>query len=275
MKHLNLGERQTLSVYRKIALASWNQPRDPSTYSWIDLPTASAEAFLATLQSGDCKPTLTHFAAKIIGHCLQKHPDLDHVLRNNALYKRPRTDLYITTLLKLKGGLDLSGFTLTDIPGKSLTALATESALLAERLRHGEDADTERTKEVVGKLPAWLLRPLIELQDWCHFTLNLSLKPFGIPDDRFGSAIITNFGPLGLQNGLVPLSPYCRCPLMIGIGKPRKIPVVEGEAIVIAECVTISFTFDHRYVDGAHGAQLMRLFQKIFTDPARYAPVFE
>ena len=212
--------------------------------------------------------------AKILGHCLQKHPDLDHVLRSNALYRRPRTDLYITTLLKLKGGLDLSGFTLTDVPTKSLNELAVEAGALAERLRHGEDPETQRTKEVTEKLPAWLLRPLIALQDWCHFTLNLSLRAFGMPNDRFGSAIVTNFGPLGLQNGLVPLSPYCRCPLMIGIGKPRKIPVVEGETIVARECVTISFTFDHRYADGAHGAQLMRLFQKIFTDPERYAPIF-
>ena len=275
MKHLNLGPKQTPTSYRKIAIASWNHPRDPSTYTWIELPTEPMEAFLDGFAGGEARPTITHFVAKIIAHTLQKNPELDHVLRNGSLYRRPTTDLYITTLLKGKGTLDLSGFTLRDIPSKSLVRLAAESGVLVDALRKGEDAETERTKQVTLALPTWLLRPLIALQDWCHFTLNVSLKAFGIPDDRFGSAIVTNFGPLGLENGLVPLSPYCRCPMMIGIGKARKIPVVEGETIVARECVTISFTFDHRYADGAHGAQLMRLFQKIFTDPARYASVFE
>jgi pyruvate dehydrogenase E2 component (dihydrolipoamide acetyltransferase) len=111
-------------------------------------------------------------------------------------------------------------------------------------------------------------------QSFFQYTLNLSLRAFGIPDDRFGSFVISNFGPLGLENGLVPLSPYCRCPLMVGMGKTVKKPIVEKDQIMIAECMTISFTFDHRYADGAHGAQLMRLFQKIFQNPTRYAHIF-
>ena len=96
----------------------------------------------------------------------------------------------------------------------------------------------------------------------------------GIPDDRFGSAIITNYGVLGIDYGLVPLSPYSRCPLVIGIGHERPLPVVRAGEVVPAECVTISFTFDHRYADGIHGAQMMRAFRKIFLNPCRYPEAF-
>jgi pyruvate dehydrogenase E2 component (dihydrolipoamide acetyltransferase) len=269
MKHLPLGERQKLTTYRKIALASWHHPRDPSTYSWIDLPVEAAEAFLKSLPD-EPRPTLTHLVAKIIAQCLQKHPDLDHIQRLGQLQRRGRTDIYVTTLLKGKGSLDLSGFTLPDVPGKTLGELAKISQDAVEALREGSDPITAKTDAVVEKMPVWLLKLVLRVQSFFQYTLNLSLRAAGIPDDRFGSVIISNFGPLGLENGLVPLSPYCRCPLMIGMGKPRPIPYVEGDSVVVKECITITLTFDHRYADGAHGAQLMRLFQKMFLNPEKY-----
>jgi pyruvate dehydrogenase E2 component (dihydrolipoamide acetyltransferase) len=124
-------------------------------------------------------------------------------------------------------------------------------------------------------MPIWLLRLTMVLQDFVQYTLNISLSRFGIPDDRFGSAMISNFGVLGIDNALVPLSPYCRCPLIIGVGRARPMPVVQNGQVVVAECITISFTFDHRYADGVHGGLMMRRFQKIFLKPGRYPAVFE
>ena len=274
MRHLSLGPKQRLTTYRKIAIASWENPRDPSVYAWIDLPVAEAEQFLKSYPA-EVTPTLTHFVAKILAHCLEKRPELNHILRQGNLYRRERTDVYITTLLKGDGVFDLSGFTLQDAGKASLGELAQSSRDAVELLRKGGDPVSARTDAVVAQFPVWLLRIFMRVQSFFQYTLNISLRSFGIPDDRFGSFMISNFGPLGLENGLIPLSPYCRCPLMVGIGKtmPRAI-VVDGQ-VIAAECVTISFTFDHRYADGAHGAQLMRLFQKIFLKPAQYASVFE
>jgi hypothetical protein len=269
MKHLPLGPRQKLTTYRKIAMASWHHPRDPSTYSWIDLPVEAAEAFLKSLPD-EPRPTLTHLVAKIIAQCLQKHPELDHIQRLGNLQRRGRTDVYVTTLLKGKGSLDLSGFTLPDVPNQTLGTLARISQEAVEALREGTDPVTKKTDETVAKMPVWVLKLVMRAQSYFQYTLNLSLQGVGIPDDRFGSVIVSNFGPLGLENGFVPLSPYCRCPLMIGMGKPRPAPFVEGDTVVVRECITLTFTFDHRYADGAHGAQLMRLFQKMFLNPERY-----
>ena len=50
--------------------------------------------------------------------------------------------------------------------------------------------------------------------------------------------------------------------------------VVDGE-IVAGKLVSITFTFDHRHADGAHGAPFFRRFQKIFESPERFPHVFE
>jgi pyruvate/2-oxoglutarate dehydrogenase complex dihydrolipoamide acyltransferase (E2) component len=52
-------------------------------------------------------------------------------------------------------------------------------------------------------------------------------------------------------------------------------PVVQNGQVAVADCITISFTFDHRYADGVHGGLMMRRFQKIFLKPGRYPAVFE
>jgi pyruvate/2-oxoglutarate dehydrogenase complex dihydrolipoamide acyltransferase (E2) component len=281
MAHLKLGATQALTTYRKVAIATWQHPRDPSTYSWLDLPIENAEAFLKAYPKEygtDTPVSLTHYIVKILAHCLEKHNDINHVLRNNKLYLRDNTNAYITTLLKTPTGNDLSGFPIKDIPNCNLGEIATLSRIAVEKLKAGEDADTEQTEKIVQKLPTWLVRITQRVQDFFHFTLNVSLRAFGVPDDRFGSFIVTNFGPLGIENALVPLSPYCRCPMIVGVGKPRKVACVEetdeGDIIVARECVTITFTFDHRYADGAHGALMLRQFQKVFLNPNRYKEVF-
>ena len=170
---------------------------------------------------------------------------------------------------------DLSGFVLRNVPQKDLNTLANESKIEAEKLKDGTDVEMTRVAELTRKLPAWVLRIVMRFQHFFHFTLNTSLRAFGLPDDRFGSVMISNFGPLGLETGLVPLSPYCRCPLIIGIGRPRPLPIVRDGAVVVAECVNISFTFDHRYADGAHGAQMMKKLQKVFLNPNRFPEIFQ
>lgn len=242
--------------------------------SWLDLPIEEAEAFLKAYPS-PTRPSLTHFIGKIVARCLEEHPELNHLLRGANLYRRARTDVFITTLLKTEKGKDLSGFVIRDAAGQSLGEMARLSVEAAERLRRGEDAETERIDRLTAQMPIWLMRLTMAFQDFVHYTLNVSLRRLGLPDDRFGSVMISNFGVLGIDNALVPLSPYCRCPLIIGVGRPRPMPIVRDGQVVVAECVTISFTFDHRYADGVHGGLLMRRFQKIFLKPSRYAATFE
>ena len=197
--NIDLGEKQVLTSYRKIATASWRHPRDPNTYAMLDLPVESAMKFLDTYSS-ETPLTLTHFVTKI--------------------------------------------------------------------------KENLKVQQIVNPLPSFLLRPLLLIQEFLQFTLNISIPSLGMPKDRFGSAMITNIGALGIENAFIPLSPYARCPLLIGIGKPRKIPVVQDDNVIAANSVIITLTFDHRYADGAHGSHLMRRFKKIFMNPSAYKNVF-
>jgi pyruvate dehydrogenase E2 component (dihydrolipoamide acetyltransferase) len=191
------------------------------------------------------------------------------------LYKRKQVDIYIATLLRGSKGKDLSGFIVRNVSGKSIAEIASDCKTGVDDLRQNTDEENLKVQQIVDPLPTVLLRPLLLVQEFLQFTLNLSSSFLGMPKDRFGSAMITNIGALGIENAYIPLSPYSRCPLLVGIGKPRKIPVVSGDQVTAANSVVISFTFDHRYVDGAHGAHLMRRFKTVFADPSAYRSVFQ
>jgi pyruvate/2-oxoglutarate dehydrogenase complex dihydrolipoamide acyltransferase (E2) component len=272
--NIELGKKQDLTSYRKIAIASWRHPRNPNTYAMLELPVGPAIEFLKAYPS-ETPLTLTHFITKITAHCLSRYDDLNHVLRLGNLYKREQVDIFITTLLKTSKGKDLSGFVLRHVDRTSITEVASVSQGRANDLRYNRDKENLKVQKIVNPLPSFLLRPLLLIQEFLQFTLNIAIPGLGLPKDRFGSAMITNIGALGIENAFIPLSPYSRCPLLIGIGKPRLIPVVQGDQVVPAKSAIITFTFDHRYADGAHGSHLMRRFKKIFTNPEGYRGVFD
>jgi pyruvate dehydrogenase E2 component (dihydrolipoamide acetyltransferase) len=269
MKNIRFSQKQKLTSYRKIAISSWKHPRDPSTYATLDLPTAAVKEFIR--QYGSEVPlTMTHFVAKTIAHCLEKFPELNHVLRAGNLHKRESVDTYITTLIKGVDGKDLSGFSIQNVNSKSIEEVAKISKEKVNDLRYNRDKENLKVQKFVNPLSVYLVKPLLRIREFLTYTLNLS---FGMKD-CFGSVMISNVGALGIENALIPLSPYSRCPLILGIGKARKIPVVKDDEVVVAESIIISFTFDHRYGDGAHGASLIRRFKKIFSNPAAYKHIF-
>ena len=51
--------------------------------------------------------------------------------------------------------------------------------------------------------------------------------------------------------------------------------IVRDDKVVVGNSVMITFSFDHRYADGAHGSHLMRRFKKLFADPHAYKHLFE
>ncbi|MEO0446972.1 MAG: hypothetical protein AAF191_12940, partial [Verrucomicrobiota bacterium] len=216
--NIEVGRPDELTSYRKVAIASWRHPRDPSTYSWVDLPLEPMEAFLAE-QNGKTAVTLTHVVAQIMGHCLERQPEFNRFLRRGKLYPRTSTDAFITTLLRGKKGKDLSGFVVRDVTGKSLQRVADECAEEAEKLRRGADPVMKRTQKTIDGLSAQALKSILRIQEAVAYGLNWDPWWLGMPKDRFGSFMLSNIGALGLERGLIPLSPYTRCPIILGLGK--------------------------------------------------------
>ena len=117
-----------------------------------------------------------------------------------------------------------------------------------------------------------MLRGALHLGAWLTSDLNLDLSRVGMPRQAFGGAMITSVGMWGISHAYSPLAHYYRVPLLVLVGAVRNMPVVAGDEVVIRPMLTLTATFDHRYVDGFHAARFAEAVRAYCQSPARFEP---
>jgi 2-oxoisovalerate dehydrogenase E2 component (dihydrolipoyl transacylase) len=87
-----------------------------------------------------------------------------------------------------------------------------------------------------------------------------------IPTQLAGSTFtVSNFGALGLDDG-VPVINYPEAAIL-GIGSLKPRPVVVDDTIVARPTMTLTCAFDHRIADGAQVAEFLRELRELIETP--------
>ena len=80
-----------------------------------------------------------------------------------------------------------------------------------------------------------------------------------------GTASISNMGMMGIKQFDAVINPPQAMILAIGAGEKR--PYVVDDALAIATVMSATGSFDHRAIDGADGAMLMKAFKELVEKP--------
>ena len=80
-----------------------------------------------------------------------------------------------------------------------------------------------------------------------------------------GTASVSNLGMYGIKQFDAVINPPQGMILAVGAGEPR--PYVVDGALAIATVMTVTGSFDHRAIDGADGAELMKTFKALVEAP--------
>ena len=80
-----------------------------------------------------------------------------------------------------------------------------------------------------------------------------------------GTASISNMGMMGIKQFEAVINPPQAMIMAIGAGEKR--PYVVDDALAIATVMSATGSFDHRAIDGADGAQLMKVFKELVEKP--------
>ena len=80
-----------------------------------------------------------------------------------------------------------------------------------------------------------------------------------------GTASISNMGMYGIKQFAAVINPPQGMILAVGAGEPR--PHVIDGALGIATLMTATGSFDHRAIDGADGAELMKALKELVENP--------
>ena len=270
MPNLDLVPKKDISNFRKIAIGTWQTAYDPSVYGTLQVRMDEALRYIDEFREKTGRRlTVSHIMAKAVAMALQQCPDANAVLRWNRIYLRKVIGVFFQVAMTDEGSgkVDLSGATLYDVQDKSLIEVVEEFEDKVEKVRKREDPALEKTRNTFQAIPYLLLNVFLKVLTFLSGTLNLDLRWAGVPNDPFGSVMITNVGSLGLDVAYVPLVPYSGVPILIAPGAIKEIPMVVDGEIEIGKVMNLSATFDHRFIDGVHASTLAGTMRRFVEDP--------
>ena len=80
-----------------------------------------------------------------------------------------------------------------------------------------------------------------------------------------GTASLSNMGMFGIKQFEAVINPPQAMIMAIGAGEKR--PYVVDDSLQIATVMSATGSFDHRAIDGADGAQMMKVFKELIENP--------
>ncbi len=270
MGNVDFAGQVEISSFRQMATVVWDQPYDPSIYGYLDFVAEPLEAHLTKLRAEGVRVTVTHLVARAIALALQRHPDMNVVLRRRRLYKRARIDVFLQVAIPDPTGLgktDLSGVKIIDCDQKDAKTIAQEVDERIAKVRAHADPELQKSKNQIAKIPRFMLKGLLRLTSWLQREPNFRMKWAGMPKDPFGSAMVTSLGMLGVETAFAPLFPLGGPPMIMLVGAIQPRPWVEHvdgkDTLVVRRIIRLCGTFDHRVADGYHVARLAQELKRI------------
>lgn len=261
MKNIHYQTPQPLSPWRKVSLGSWKPTGDSSVYSLEEIEVESA---LAYCEKNDI--TFYEFCIKAISAAIEKYPKINATVRFGRIYPRKDVSVFFHTI-KGREHDDLSGVRIINAQQKNWSEIHRE---FSEGVMAVKESTSlyEKSKQITGRTPLWLVKPLMDLYSFVAYSLNRNSRAFGMPKDAFGSVMVTAIGSLNLTAALCPIAPYTKVPLILSIGKVEERPIVKDGKVLISNMISFGFTFDHRLIDGMHFADLFLAFKSFITKPS-------
>jgi pyruvate dehydrogenase E2 component (dihydrolipoamide acetyltransferase) len=257
--------------WRKLAGAAWGRPSDPQFFGDLELDAGALLSYIDEVRRlSGVHLTMTHLAGRAVAHGLVAVPKLQVRLAHGREYPRDSVDVFF--IVSAEGGQDLTGVKIQNADRKSAVEIAEELTKRSAASAAGSDQDLGRGKDMLSKLPPPALRVALHVGAWLTSDLNLDLSRLGMPRQAFGGAMITSVGMWGIGHAYSPLAHYYRVPLLVLVGAVRKVPVAIEDQVVVRPMLTLTATFDHRYVDGFHAAQFADAVRSYCDAPSRFEP---
>jgi pyruvate dehydrogenase E2 component (dihydrolipoamide acetyltransferase) len=280
VRNLDLDVPGPPSAFRRISLASWRAADDPTVYGAITVNMAEALKYLEAWRAATGRRlTVNHLMARTLGEVLVEVPDANVLIRRGGVYHRRDHTVFFQVAMEdpATGKVDLSGVTIDRANERDLANIQDCFERAVRRVRKAEDKELEGTRQLMKRLPTWVVAWLMRALPLVLYSWNLDLSWAGIPGRTFGAIAVTNIGSLGIEEAYVPLVPYTRTPIFVALGAIAPSPVVLADGTLgVAPTMRIMASFDHRALDGVHAARMCQVVRRWLEDPwTHFGPIPE
>jgi pyruvate/2-oxoglutarate dehydrogenase complex dihydrolipoamide acyltransferase (E2) component len=274
--NVKLKKLKKATTFRKMAMGTWRDAKDPTVYGEANLDMTNVYKYLDEYQSKhNVKITPGHLVGRAITYCLKRRPELNGMIRNNQIYLRENISLFYQVNIPGEGAdkikkANLAGTVIHKTEEMNLAQISQSLYKKATAIKEGRDQDIKKNMDLFKFIPWSLTGLYLNFVSWLMYGLNIDLSFLGVPKDPFGSVMITNIGGLGIDFALAPLVPYSRVPLLLTVGAVSPRPWVVDGKVEPRPILPIGVTFDHRLIDGIHGSQMAKDLKQCFDEPEKY-----
>ena len=261
-----------VSAFRTLAPIIWDAPRDPTILGDTELNAEPLLAWLEAQRALGNKLTLTHAVARGVASVLGAHPELNCIVRRGRIWMRRDVDVFLQVAVphedgKKLAGADLSGAVIRQADKCTTAEIAAKVQAVADKIRKHDDPMLKQTKAMLTVLPPFISRPFLRLLAWLNHDWGVDLGWMGVPDDPFGSMMVTSLGMFGIRNAYAPLFPNGRClGVMLVGGVFDKAAVVNGQ-VVAQKALPLTIALDHRMIDGLQASVFSRELIRRLENP--------
>jgi pyruvate dehydrogenase E2 component (dihydrolipoamide acetyltransferase) len=246
---------EALGLHKQRARPSKIRNEDRDEMSPAQVVPHNAIRKLTAARMTEAKQTIPHFYLSIECDVTSATSFLERLNRNT-----PPTRLTLTTLIIKTAAVALqrvpvlnAEFTPTHLVMRGVNiavAVATASGLVAPVI-----------KNVNEKMLLRIAEELDELVERAKGTRLL------LRDSVGGTFTVSNLGMFGVTSVVPIITPGQSG--VLGIGTARECPVIRDGAVAVGKVMTATLSGDHRALDGAQGAEFLRVFRELIEDPAR------
>jgi pyruvate dehydrogenase E2 component (dihydrolipoamide acetyltransferase) len=253
-----------------------------------DADTPAPHAAASALAAEAPKPAAVWFDDSI-PHTVEKLSNIRKTIARRLTESKQQVphiyltvDIRLDALLKLRGdlnkSLDARGVKLSvnDLLIKALGVALENSPKCNVTFLGNEMVQYSRADvSVAVSTPTGLITPIIrdaankgvakissEMKDLAGRAKENKLKP---EEYQGGTASLSNMGMFGIKQFEAVINPPQGMILAVGAGEKR--PYIVDDALGVATVMTATGSFDHRAIDGADGAEMLKLFKALVESP--------
>ena len=254
--------------FMAMAAQMWPKPDQPVMHGSVELEMTKALAYIERYsEKHGVRVTITHLVIAALARYLKRYPEANAKCEAGKFYQRQDIDIFV--LVSIPGRKeDVGGVMLRNCDEMSLADIAARLGGKATEVRHGKDDTYGKTRSIFAKYPPWVTKIVVKFADFYLNRMNRDLSSQGMPQDPFGSAMVTSVGMFGIEEGYGPIIPLSRLPIFLVVTEVRDRPWVEDNKVVVRPIMKVMATLDHRVMDGYKAAQLSAELKRI-EDPER------
>ncbi len=219
---------------------------------------------------GERDITLSHIAIAAINHALQQNSEIDRFISGGRMYQRKNRSISFSvkkTKMDQKAALGTVKIDLRDDENFFDLCDRINDKITQERSIKPTSLDMEY--KLLSKLPTPVLSALIRL-GYLLNTLNLLPSVLVKNDMMHTSALLANFGTLGMPAANHHLYDWGTCPIFIAIGDVTdEIYECEGQ-YKTKKSLDVIFNFDERISDGLTAWNAILSGLKTLEQPEKY-----